>query len=135
MVDTYQIFHVLTCTVCSPLTLTLVCLRLAPQDADTHQQQQGQLCLLARSLRQQFVVAADASQQQPPPQQQQPTAWSSSGLRPGGAGGEPLSGAIAVLDEQGLTNHPLDYNPITNEHTAAMTLAKQAGLEAYQAGR
>eukprot|EP00879_Flechtneria_rotunda_P019758 GHRR01020762.1.p1 GENE.GHRR01020762.1~~GHRR01020762.1.p1 ORF type:complete len:495 (+),score=208.15 GHRR01020762.1:103-1587(+) len=48
---------------------------------------------------------------------------------------EPLSGAIPALSEDGLTNHPLDYNAITNEHTAAMTLAKQAGVEAYQAGR
>jgi hypothetical protein len=40
-----------------------------------------------------------------------------------------------LLSDEGLTNHPLDYNPITNEHTAAMTLAKQSGIEAYNAGR
>jgi hypothetical protein len=82
-------------------------------------------------LQQQFTVAAEAAPQ-PPPQQQQRASWASG---PGLHSSEPLSGAIASLDEEGLTNHPLDYNPITNEHTAAMTLAKQAGLEAYQAGR
>jgi hypothetical protein len=53
----------------------------------------------------------------------------------GSSGEEPLSGAIPALTDDGLTNHPLDYNPITNEHTAAMTLAKQAGIEAYEKGR
>lgn len=47
----------------------------------------------------------------------------------------PLSGAPAALDERGLTNNPLDYDPITNEHTAAMTLARKLGMEAYEAGR
>ncbi|KAI8464610.1 MAG: hypothetical protein J3K34DRAFT_526045 [Monoraphidium minutum] len=47
----------------------------------------------------------------------------------------PLSGAPAALDERGLTNHPLDYDPVTNEHTAAMTLARKAAVEAYEAGR
>jgi hypothetical protein len=92
------------------------------------QQHQGYwLSHLLASSRQRFAAAADAPLQQQ--QQRQQTAWTT------GPGGEPLSGAIAALDEDGLTNHPLDYNPITNEHTAAMTLAKQAGLEAYQAGR
>jgi hypothetical protein len=82
-------------------------------------------------------------QQQPSPspasgtaawQQQQQQQWSANGSSSGGVG-EPLSGAIPLLSEDGLTNHPLDYNPITNEHTAAMTLAKQSGIEAYNAGR
>jgi hypothetical protein len=47
----------------------------------------------------------------------------------------PPSGAVAALDERGLTNNPLDYDPITNEHTAAMTLARKLGMEAYEAGR
>jgi hypothetical protein len=82
-------------------------------------------------------------QQQPDPspssgaaawQQQQQQQWAAGGGSSSGAG-EPLSGAIALLSDEGLTNHPLDYNPITNEHTAAMTLAKQSGIEAYNAGR
>lgn len=32
-------------------------------------------------------------------------------------------------------SHPLEYDPITNEHTAQMTLAKKAAMEHYQAGR
>jgi hypothetical protein len=67
-------------------------------------------------------------------QQQQWTASGSSSSSSSGVG-EPLSGAIPLLNDDGLTNHPLDYNPITNEHTAAMTLAKQSGIEAYNAGR
>ncbi|GBG00220.1 hypothetical protein Rsub_12705 [Raphidocelis subcapitata] len=47
----------------------------------------------------------------------------------------PASGAPAALDERGLTNNPLDYDPITNEHTAAMTLARKQAMEAYDAGR
>lgn len=114
--------------------------------ADAQQQQQQQwsglssvqqqatsppwLSQLACAITQRFTAAADTPQQQ---QQQQHAAWTSG---PGSrSSSEPLSGAIAALDEDGLTNHPLDYNPITNEHTAAMTLAKQAGLEAYQQGR
>ncbi len=31
--------------------------------------------------------------------------------------------------------HPLDYNPVTNEHTAKMTMARAAALEYYQAGK
>lgn len=50
-------------------------------------------------------------------------------------GAPPASGAPAALDERGLTNNPLDYDPITNEHTAAMTLARKQGMEAYDAGR
>lgn len=37
--------------------------------------------------------------------------------------------------DQAATNHPLDYNPVTNEHTAAMTLARKAAMEYYQEGR
>ena len=48
---------------------------------------------------------------------------------------QPASGAPAALDERGLTNHPLDYDPITNEHTARMALARKAGIEAYEGGR
>eukprot|EP00198_Chlamydomonas_reinhardtii_P000664 XP_001689999.1 predicted protein [Chlamydomonas reinhardtii] len=32
------------------------------------------------------------------------------------------------------TNHPLEYDPVTNEHTAKMTLARTAALELYNAG-
>ncbi|GFH07603.1 TPR_REGION domain-containing protein [Haematococcus lacustris] len=31
--------------------------------------------------------------------------------------------------------HPLDYDPVTNEHTANMTMARTAALEYYQAGK
>ncbi|KXZ45300.1 hypothetical protein GPECTOR_56g396 [Gonium pectorale] len=34
-----------------------------------------------------------------------------------------------------LTNHPLEYDPVTNEHTAKMTLARNAALEFYNAGK
>ena len=33
------------------------------------------------------------------------------------------------------TNHPLEYDPVTNEHTAKMTLARTAALELYNAGK
>ncbi|GIL87260.1 hypothetical protein Vretimale_1777 [Volvox reticuliferus] len=35
----------------------------------------------------------------------------------------------------GFTNHPLEYDPVTNEHTARMTLARTAALEFYNAGK
>lgn len=31
--------------------------------------------------------------------------------------------------------HPLEYDPVTNEHTAKMTMARTAALEYYQNGR
>jgi hypothetical protein len=31
--------------------------------------------------------------------------------------------------------HPLDVDPVTNEHTAKMTMARTAALEYYQAGK
>lgn len=34
-----------------------------------------------------------------------------------------------------LTNHPMDYDPVTNEHTAKMTMARSTALEYYQAGK
>ncbi|KAG2449102.1 hypothetical protein HYH02_005850 [Chlamydomonas schloesseri] len=33
------------------------------------------------------------------------------------------------------TNNPLEYDPVTNEHTAKMTLARTAALEFYNAGK
>lgn len=48
----------------------------------------------------------------------------------------PASGAPAAVDPTtGLTNNPLDYDPIMNEHTAAMTLARKAATEYMAAGR
>ncbi|GLI70169.1 hypothetical protein VaNZ11_014793, partial [Volvox africanus] len=35
----------------------------------------------------------------------------------------------------GFTNHPLEYDPVTNEHTAKMTLARTAALEFYNDGK
>ncbi|GIL59392.1 hypothetical protein Vafri_14249 [Volvox africanus] len=35
----------------------------------------------------------------------------------------------------GFTNHPLEYDPVTNEHTAKMTLARTAALEYYNGGK
>ena len=31
--------------------------------------------------------------------------------------------------------HPLEYDPVTNEHTAKMTMARTAALEHYNAGK
>ncbi|KAG2444621.1 hypothetical protein HXX76_001365 [Chlamydomonas incerta] len=41
--------------------------------------------------------------------------------------------AGAAVEPQ--TNHPLEYDPVTNEHTAKMTLARTAALEYYNAGK
>ncbi len=34
---------------------------------------------------------------------------------------------------QAQTNHPLEYDPVTNEHTARMTMARSAALDYYNA--
>ncbi len=49
--------------------------------------------------------------------------------------GVPLSGSIPDAALDGRSNHPLEAEPITNEHTAAMTMARADALDAYAAGR
>mmetsp|Transcript_7430 Transcript_7430/g.14621 ORF Transcript_7430/g.14621 Transcript_7430/m.14621 type:complete len:550 (-) Transcript_7430:346-1995(-) len=39
------------------------------------------------------------------------------------------------LESQALTNNPMEYDPITNEHTAKMTMARSSALEYYQSGK
>jgi hypothetical protein len=43
--------------------------------------------------------------------------------------------ASSMAAGEPASNHPLDYNPVTNEHTAAMTLCKKAAMDYYQAGK
>ncbi|KAL6753391.1 hypothetical protein V8C86DRAFT_2438469 [Haematococcus lacustris] len=45
----------------------------------------------------------------------------------------PLRHQLATVSE--TATHPLDYDPVTNEHTANMTMARTAALEYYQAGK
>lgn len=56
----------------------------------------------------------------------------STGARPATAGG---GTAPFGSSTDPLTNHPLDYDPVTNEHTAKMTMARTAALDYYQAGK
>ncbi|GFR39925.1 hypothetical protein Agub_g1, partial [Astrephomene gubernaculifera] len=51
------------------------------------------------------------------------------------AGGAPGTGASGEAAPTPLTNHPLEYDPVTNEHTAKMTMARTAALEYYNAGK
>ncbi|EFJ45058.1 kinesin-like protein with TPR domain [Volvox carteri f. nagariensis] len=48
-----------------------------------------------------------------------------------GSGGSGAGGDAAPA----LTNHPLEYDPVTNEHTAKMTMARTAALEYYNIGK
>ncbi|PNH07834.1 Kinesin light chain 4 [Tetrabaena socialis] len=50
-------------------------------------------------------------------------------VRSGAAASAAAAGAPA------MTNHPLEYDPVTNEHTAKMTLARTAALDYYNAGK
>lgn len=53
---------------------------------------------------------------------------------PAGPGAFPGQGQGQGPDgPQALTNHPLEYDPVTNEHTARMTMARSAALDYYNA--
>ncbi|GLC58375.1 hypothetical protein PLESTB_001352100 [Pleodorina starrii] len=55
---------------------------------------------------------------------------------PGGAGGGGGGdGGGGGAPPPALTNHPLEYDPVTNEHTAKMTMARTAALDYYNAGK
>ncbi|KAG2487553.1 hypothetical protein HYH03_013832 [Edaphochlamys debaryana] len=47
----------------------------------------------------------------------------------------PAQPPAAPLPEDDPARHPLDYDPVTNEHTAKMTLARKAAIEYYNAGK
>ncbi len=47
----------------------------------------------------------------------------------------PLEASSSGVPISETALHPLDANPVTNEHTARMTLARKSALEHYAAGR
>lgn len=51
------------------------------------------------------------------------------------AGREQSRDSVPSIPISETAAHPLEVDPVTNEHTAKMTMARTAALEYYQAGK